>query len=522
MTLEPEGGGAPLLGERIGGRARRGSSAASIRPRRLRRRAQVPASGRARVLPARVGAATATAEALAIVRTTLDRMADGGIHDQLGGGFCRYSRRRANGPSRISRRCSTTTGRCSRCTPTSRASPASGVTRTSRATSSAGSCARCSADDGAFYSSLDADSEGEEGKFYVWTPRGSARAAMTAEEWAVAEPYFGLDGPPNFEGHAWNLRVSGCRSSASRDGSPSRCPMRRRGSPARKAALFAARETRVRPGRDDKILTSWNALAIAGLARAATALGQPRWADLAFAAADALKRTAWRDGRLLATRRGDRCRSQRVSRRPRVPAGRAGRAACRRASGARTSNGRGEIADALLARFEDRERGGFFFTSHDHEKLFHRTKPGHDNATPSGNGVAAQALIAFGHLAGELRYVDAAERTVRLFAPALAESPGGHSTLLEAAAALDTPPASVLLRRRPRDLRAMAAHARSALPPAARSCSISPEVQRCAARARQRCAARTKARWPGCVAAATCLPPMTSLDLVLVGARQVR
>src|SRR6185295_18562777 len=63
------------------------------------------------------------------------------------------------------------------------------------------------APDGAFYSSLDADSEGEEGKFYVWTP-DQARAAVAPDEWAVASPYFGLDGPPNFEGHAWNLRVA--------------------------------------------------------------------------------------------------------------------------------------------------------------------------------------------------------------------------------------------------------------------------------------------------------------------------
>src|SRR6185369_16903443 len=66
-----------------------------------------------------------------------------------------------------------------------------------------------------------------------------------------------------------------------------------------------------------------------------------------------------------------------------------------------------ELADALLDEFEDPAHGGFFFTSHDHERLFHRTKPGHDNATPSGNGVAACALIALGHLAAEPRYVDA-------------------------------------------------------------------------------------------------------------------
>ena len=215
-------------------------------------------------------------------------MADGGIHDQLGGGFCRY-RVDASGRSRISRRCSTTTGRCSRSTRTSaRATGERALCATSRATSSAGWCARCARRDGAFYSSLDADSEGEEGKFYVWTPRRGARRGVAPTNGRSAAPYFGLDGPPNFEGHAWNLRVTraaGPQVAARLGISLPDAQTRLAGA---RAALFAARETRVRPGRDDKILTSWNALAIAGLARAARALDEPRWADLAFAAADAL------------------------------------------------------------------------------------------------------------------------------------------------------------------------------------------------------------------------------------------
>src|SRR5437763_616410 len=103
------------------------------------------------------------------------------------------------------------------------------------------------------------------------------------------------------------------------------------------------------------------------------------------------------------------------------------------------------LADALLTRFEDRKNGGFWFTSHDHEKLFHRTKPGRDGATPSGNGVAAQALIVLGHLANDSRYLDAAERTVRLFAPTLAQAPSGYATLLTALEDLEAPPTSVLL-----------------------------------------------------------------------------
>jgi hypothetical protein len=211
-----------------------------------------------------------------------------------------------------------------------------------------------------------------------------------------------------------------------------------------KAMLFAARAARVRPGLDDKILTSWNALAIAGLARAARALDEPAWTDLAIAATDALRRTAWREGRLLATRKGERahlngylddyafllCALLELLQ---------ARFRTEDFAWAR------ELADVLLREFEDPERGGFFFTSHDHERLFHRTKPGHDNATPSGNGTAAGALIVLGHLCGEPRYVAAGERAVRLFAPALAQSPGGCASLLAALAVLEEPPASVLL-----------------------------------------------------------------------------
>jgi uncharacterized protein YyaL (SSP411 family) len=211
-----------------------------------------------------------------------------------------------------------------------------------------------------------------------------------------------------------------------------------------KSTLFAARSKRVRPGRDDKILTSWNALAIAGLARAARALDESGWADLAVAATDALRATAWRNGRLLATRKGERAHlnaylddhaflldtllelmQTRFRRQDFVWA-------C-------------EIAELLLTQFEDAKDGGFFFTSHDHEHLYHRSKPGPDNATPSGNGVAASALIALGHLAADARYVEAGERAVRAFTGVLRESPRGCATLLMALEDTLSPPSSTLL-----------------------------------------------------------------------------
>jgi hypothetical protein len=386
-------------------------------------------------------AQSADADALAMVRITLERMADGGIHDQLGGGFCRYSVDAEwsiphfekmlydNGPLLA------LYADLARVTGEARfADVARGIvgwmTREMRA------------DDGAFFSSLDADSEGEEGKFYVWA-RDETRSLLAPEVYAVAAPYYGLDGAPNFEGRAWNLRVrSPLADVTSRLGLPLDEATRRLADA--KATLFAARAVRVRPGLDDKILTSWNALAITGLARAGRALDEPRLTDLAIAATDALRRTAWRDGRLLATRKGDRahlngylddyafllCALLELLQ---------ARFRAEDFAWAR------ELADVLLREFEDPERGGFFFTSHDHERLFHRTRPGHDNATPSGNGIAASALVVFGHLCGEPRYVEAGERAVRLFAPALTQSPGGYASVLAALAVLEEPPASVLL-----------------------------------------------------------------------------
>ena len=372
---------------------------------------------------------------------TLERMADGGIHDQLGGGFCRYSVDAEwaiphfekmlydNGPLVA------LYADLARVTGDARpAEVARGIV--------AWLTQEMRAPDGAFYSSLDADSDGEEGKFYVWT-RDEVKAALSPEEYAVVAPHYGLDGAPNFEGHAWNLRVAvPLAEVAVRLGIAAGVAAERLA--AAKVALLAARSRRVRPGLDDKILTSWNALAIGGIARAARALDVPEWIDLATSAADALRRTSWRDGRLLATRKGEHAHLnaylddhafllaallELMQARFRMEDYAWARA----------------LADVLLARFEDTERGGFFFTSHDHERLFHRTKPGHDNATPSGNGVAAASLIALGHLAGDIRYVDAGERAVGLFAPALAQSPAGYSSLLAALEGARNPPATVLL-----------------------------------------------------------------------------
>ena len=389
-------------------------------------------------------------EARPIVETTLRRMAAGGIHDQLGGGFCRYSVDAQWSIPHFEKMLYDNAALLALYADTARATGDTAYGDVARGI--VGWLVReMRAGDGAFYSSLDADSEGEEGRFYVWS-REQARAVLRDDEWQVAAPYYGLDGPPNFEGHAWNIRVVASVDEIAARFGLSLPDVQTRVAGAR-MALFKARDERVRPGRDDKVLTSWNALMIAALARAARALDQPKWADLAFTALDTLVRTAWRDGRLYATRHGDD-----VALDAYLDDHAFLLAALLEAMQTRFRRQDYDlavrVADVLLDRFENRERGGFWFTSHDHERLFHRTKPAHDNATPSGNGIAAQALIALGHLAAQPRYVEAAERTVKVFAAGLAESPGSQSTLLVALERLLAPPSTVVLAGEPDEARA--------------------------------------------------------------------
>jgi len=388
-------------------------------------------------------------EALAIVRTTLARMADGGIHDQLGGGFCRYSVDAEWSIPHFEKMLYDNGPLLALYADTARATGDARFGEVARGIA-AWMAREMRAPDGAWYASLDADSEGVEGHFYVWGP-DEARLLMPAEQWAVAAPFFGLDRPPNFEGRAWHLRIATPLTDvAAALGIPLATAHARM--VGAKTALFRAREQRVRPGRDDKILTSWNALAIAGLARAARALDDARLADQAFGALDAVTRIAWRSRRLYATRRHDEpSLNGYLDDYAFLLAALVELMQTRFRPGDWTLAT--QLADALLDRFEDWQRGGFWFTSHDHERLFHRTKPGRDNATPSGNGMGASALITLGHLTAEPRYVDAAERALRLFAPMLAEAPGGCSTLLNALEDLEAPPTTVILRGDARETR---------------------------------------------------------------------
>jgi uncharacterized protein YyaL (SSP411 family) len=395
--------------------------------------------------------------ALAMVTHTLERMALGGLYDQLGGGFYRYSVDREWSIPHFEKMLYDNAALLS---VYADAFAATGNVFFGRV---AGDTADWVLRDmrgerGAFYSTLDADSEHEEGKFYVWTP-GELNALLTADESRLAKVVFGLTKPgspetpaePNFEGKFWHLHIA-----AQPEAAAAALGMDvARGAELLASArgkLLAARERRVWPARDDKSLVSWNGLMIGALARAARRLHRPELADAATAAVDFIRAELWSGGRLKAVYKDGRARfAAYLDDYAFLAAGLLELLQCRW-RGADLDFAR-ELADALLAHFED-ERGGFFFTANDHEQLIHKPKPFADEAVPSGNGVAAGVLVALGHLLGEQRYLDAAERTVRAGYHALERYPEGHATLLRALEQLLRPPELVVVRGAPAELAA--------------------------------------------------------------------
>lgn len=295
---------------------------------------------------------------------------------------------------------------------------------------------------GAIYSSLDADSldahgHSEEGAFYVWQIK-QAKALLTPEEFVVASRCYGFDRAPNFEGQAWHAYVAIAPDEQDRPYLESA-----------KAKLFLAREQRIRPGLDDKILTSWNALAIKGLARAGYVFDRADWIKLAQHAVDFIRTNLWvqnSDGafQLLATAKDDKVHLNAYldDYAFLLDALIELMQADYRSIDMQFAE---EISEGLLENFEA-EEGGFYFTAHHHEQLIHRPKQGYDNATPNGNGIAAVALQRLGHALGEPRYLQSAERTLQAFDSTIKRNPAGCASLTHALNEYLVPPTIVILR----------------------------------------------------------------------------
>ncbi|MGH8676110.1 MAG: thioredoxin domain-containing protein, partial [Burkholderiales bacterium] len=236
--------------------------------------------------------------ALEMADRTLTRMCEGGIYDQLGGGFCRYSVDPywliPHFEKMLYDNGQLLTLLVDAWLATGKALYARCVDQT------AGWLIReMQSPEGGYYSSLDADSEHEEGKFYVWT-REQVENLLSAPEWRIAAPYWGLDRAANFEGKHWHLHVARTLESAA-GLAGIETPEAGALIESARTTLLAAREQRVRPGRDDKVLVSWNALAILGMARAGRAFDRPDWVASARRALAHIRSRMMRDGRLLAT-----------------------------------------------------------------------------------------------------------------------------------------------------------------------------------------------------------------------------
>jgi uncharacterized protein YyaL (SSP411 family) len=377
----------------------------------------------------------------AMLERTLDAMALGGIHDHLGGGFHRYSTDERWLLPHFEKMLYDNALLAA-----SYAEASVVLRRPDYARVARGAyewvLREMTAPGGAFYSALDADSEGEEGKYYVWTQReiadalGSDAAAFCRLFNVRAEGNFVEEASARATGRNVLHLTSPLAAVAA--------PESRRDVDAWKAKLFTARQRRVRPGLDDKILTAWNALMISSLARGAVALHEPRYADAAVRAAEfLLQQLRTPNGRWLAVHaKGwsklpaylddhaflavafldlDDCVAQFAKLRN-SPSG-----------DARWRDEAVNVLRVMDEHFADKDDGGFFFTADDHEALLARTKDPVDKAIPSGNGLAAQALVRLAALTGEERYRNDAKRLLEHFLGYMERTPHGTASMLLAA-----------------------------------------------------------------------------------------
>ena len=344
------------------------------------------------------------AACLNMAETTLQHMAVGGIYDHLGGGFCRYAVDERWLIPHFEKMLYDNGSLLAVYAQAWQLTGDPGYRRVAAETA-AWVMRDMQSPDGGYYSSLDADSEGEEGRFYLWT-REQARAVLSEQEYSLFARCYGLDGSPNFEGR-WHLHITESVEEAAAALSLSLDQAETLLRSAREK-LLAVRNGREWPGRDEKILTAWNALMIRGMAVAAARLAAPEYLDSALRALDYVETTLWRNGRLLATGRHNRARLNAYLD---DYAFLIDAVLC--VLNVRWDTARLEfataLADALLDQFYDGDGGGFYFTSRDHESLLQRRKDFMDDALPSGNGVATDALLRLGHLTGRRDYLDAAD-----------------------------------------------------------------------------------------------------------------
>ncbi|MGE0023747.1 MAG: thioredoxin domain-containing protein [Hyphomicrobium sp.] len=372
-------------------------------------------------------------QAKAAVTTTLERMSMGGIYDHLGGGFARYAVDELWLVPHFEKMLYDNALLVDLMTEVWREMQSPLLA--ARVEETIAWLAReMIVDGGAFASALDADSEGEEGRFYVWSP-DEIDAVLGADDAALFKEIYDVTSGGNFEGHTiLNRRESGGLGSPDQEHRLAEL----------RTKLLDARAKRTRPGWDDKVLADWNGLAIAALARAGTVFDRPEWVTMAQKAFTFVVERMTVAGRLVhAVRHGK-------GRAPAVAGDYANMiwAALRlyQAAGDESALAQARAwVDVLDTHYWDEERGGYFTAADDTQDVVVRLKSASDDATPSANAVMVSNLTALGTLTGEPRFAREAEAIMQAFSTDLSRNLGAHTGLLAAAIDLLAPQLIVLI-----------------------------------------------------------------------------
>ena len=391
---------------------------------------------------------------------SLEKMAEGGIFDHLGGGFCRYSTDEFwmiphfekmlydNGPllSLYSQawKIQTLNTEADTIFYDAACETANWVMR------------EMQSEQGGYYSAQDADSEGSEGKFFVWSKdelntllsESIAEQAITNESAELFRQRFGLNRKENFEG-CWHLHGYTRETALAAENSQDAEQLHQQFQLIRQT-LFKQREKRLHPETDTKILCAWNGLMIHGMSIAGRLLEKDEYIASASRAAYFIKTHCWQDNKLFANYKDGRATlNAYIDDYAFLIYGLLELLQSQWDNELYTWTL--ELADKLLTDFEDTGYGGFYFTSHNHESLIQRLKNFSDDAIPSGNAIAAYTLNRLGYLSGQQKYIDAAENCFRSAWTSINHSPVSHCALLTALNEFLTPPDTLIIRSQPAD-----------------------------------------------------------------------
>ncbi len=371
-------------------------------------------------------------EQTGMVTLTLDKMALGGIYDQLGGGFHRYSTERTWTVPHFEKMLYDNAQLLEVYAAAYQLTKKPLYKRVLLETI-AYLQREMMSPEGAFYSSQDAETEEEEGRSYVWTQAELEKALPKAEDLQLIRKVYGADGEPNFEKKFFILKLARPLAETAKEMKLTEAELLARLEPL-KQQLFKARSQREQPLLNTVSLTSWSGLTVAGVARAGKALDDPKVIATAVKAADfLLSKQVTKDGRLLHTYGAAPGEKPRAA----VPgfledyAGLVhGLLALHDVTGAKHWLDEAEkLTKTMITHHGDKDSGGYYFTAHDAQKLFARSKDSYDGAMPSGNSLALLNLVRLWTKTGDAFYQKQAERGFETFTKALDDQPTGLTTM---------------------------------------------------------------------------------------------